>query len=189
MVDKKILRKKMMEYRMTLSKEQRLLYNERILKRFLSLLAENHYKCIASYAHFRGEVETSSINQAILDQNIRLALPKVNSKEGKMDFFEVNDLSDLKRNAMGIDEPCERKSVKILSNEIDLFITPGVSFDYKGFRLGYGGGFYDKYFSTLKTNPKKVGLAFELQCLEEIPKDDYDHPVTDLITEMGHFKF
>lgn len=67
--------------------------------------------------------------------------------------------------------------------EIDLVVVSGVAFDQKGNRLGYGGGFYDRFLRRLKPGTTMVGLAFELQIKEEVYPEDHDYPIDWVITE------
>jgi 5-formyltetrahydrofolate cyclo-ligase len=80
-------------------------------------------------------------------------------------------------------EPKPDRIKLIALEEMDLVITPGVVFDKKGCRIGYGGGFYDGLFKSLQKEKVSVALAFELQMVEEVPVDNRDEPVDIIVTE------
>lgn len=78
-------------------------------------------------------------------------------------------------------EPPERKEIPL--DEIDLVVVPGVVFDKNGYRIGYGGGFYDNFLPKLKTDAKKIAVAFEMQMIEQIPYEGHDVRMDKIITE------
>ena len=76
--------------------------------------------------------------------------------------------------------------VRIVSpNLVNLVLVPGVAFDKGGYRVGYGGGYYDRFFSKLNNDVIKIGLCYEIQLLPKVPTDTYDIPVNYIITEKG----
>ncbi|HID0825153.1 TPA: 5-formyltetrahydrofolate cyclo-ligase, partial [Clostridium botulinum] len=80
-------------------------------------------------------------------------------------------------------EPKNFKNI-VDSKEIDLAILPGLAFDNKGGRLGYGGGFYDRFIPKLKKEVSKIALAYDFQILKEVPKDAHDVLVDDIIIDI-----
>jgi 5-formyltetrahydrofolate cyclo-ligase len=64
-------------------------------------------------------------------------------------------------------------------------LVPGVAFDKRGYRVGYGGGYYDRFFNKLEKSVIKIGLCYEMQILTEVPTDNYDIPIDYIITEKG----
>ena len=83
---------------------------------------------------------------------------------------------------MGILEPDPSKHVKIETKKIDFIIVPGIGFSPDGTRLGRGGGYYDRYLETTLEQTLKIGVAFSLQIIDEIPSQTHDIPVNRLIT-------
>ena len=96
-----------------------------------------------------------------------------------MDFVLLRDLEELKRDSFGILSP--QGNQVISPEDLDLILTPGIAFTLQGGRLGYGGGFYDRYFK--KTHCPSLGLAFEEQILEDLPLDSWDHLLNGIVTE------
>ncbi|MCX5781362.1 MAG: 5-formyltetrahydrofolate cyclo-ligase [Elusimicrobia bacterium] len=145
------------------------------------------YKAASSvmfYAAHRSEVETGQMIKKTLKSSKQVCVPKVNSKKPK-DMFAVEITSfenDLEPGNYGIFEP-NHDCGKIVSKErIDLVIVPALAYDRLGYRLGYGKGYYDRW---LKGFPKKkmIGLAFDFQILENVPRTSKDVPVNLIVTE------
>jgi 5-formyltetrahydrofolate cyclo-ligase len=184
-MDKKTLRKHIIALRSEKTRDERIeaetiVFN--LLKQFdLFFNAKN----ISSFVDFRDEISMTVINQAIIDAGKTLLLPYISPTTKEMQFYMVEDLSSLKRNSFGILEPDPEMHSLYDESRIDCVLTPGVAFDAKGYRLGYGGGFYDRFFSRIEKAIPKIGIAFDLQCVETIPVEYYDHPITHIITEKG----
>ena len=140
---------------------------------------------ISSFVDFRDEISMTAINQSIIDSGKNLLLPYISPTTKEMQFYLVDDLSSLKRNTFGILEPDPQIHALYDESRIDCVLTPGVAFDAKGYRLGYGGGFYDRFFSRIEKAIPKIGIAFDLQCVDALPVEDYDRPITHIITEKG----
>lgn len=145
-------------------------------------------KTIMSFLNFRDEVETTALAEAMIAGNKKLVLPTC-APQGILLPGEVRDLAtDLESGAWDIREPkltCER----VIPSEIDLIIVPGAGFDLQGNRLGYGGGFYDRFFMLLNPLTPRVALAFQCQVIEQVPVDKHDFKMTMLITEDEVYRF
>ena len=99
-----------------------------------------------------------------------------------MEAVKIVDLTNLKEDKYGILEPT--KDIEAMNkNELDLVIMPGLAFDTNGGRLGYGGGYYDKYLQKIAGNLSKVALAYDFQIVQEVPKEEHDIKVDYIITE------
>lgn len=140
------------------------------------------------FLNFRDEVETTALAEAIIAGKKKLVLPRC-APQGILIPFEVRDLNvDLESGAWEIREP-KLTNGKVEPSEIDLIIVPGAGFDLYGNRLGYGGGFYDRFFMLLKPSTPRVALSFECQVIEQVPVDKHDFKMTMLITENKVYKF
>ena len=136
-------------------------------------------KAVFCYVGTERELDTREILLAALRSGKRLAVPKVEGK-GIMTAREILDLNGLAAGAMGISEPAGLPPV-IRKEDIDLVIVPGLAFDKAGYRLGYGGGYYDRYLSGLSLST--IGLCPEQRLLSDIPRETHDQKVQMLITE------
>jgi 5-formyltetrahydrofolate cyclo-ligase len=129
-----------------------------------------------------GEVDTSLLLDLIGEKEI---LAPVVVGEG-MEFARLLSPSELKPGPFGIPQPEPKNFVQ--PSEIDLVLVPGICFDLKGRRLGYGKGYYDRFLRRLRAeNPRArvLGVAYSFQILEEIPEAQNDERVDAIVTEEG----
>ncbi|HAS73649.1 MAG TPA: 5-formyltetrahydrofolate cyclo-ligase [Clostridiales bacterium UBA8960] len=182
---KKALRSDIIKKRQSIDERVRVNAPAIILDKLLSMPEFTHANVISSFVSFRDELEMNAINTFIIAKHKTLLLPYIDSNPKKMVFYKVEDLSQLVKNDFGIFEPDPSIHKRFDPQEIECVLTPGVAFDMRGFRLGYGGGFYDKFFSEIKKTTPKIGVAYEMQFVETLPVEEYDQPITHLVTETG----
>lgn len=189
MNDKAKLRKRMLSIRDELTGDIRAENSELIRKKLVGSSIYKNAEIVLSYASYRSEVDTWAINKQILEDNKKLYLPKTYVKEKRLRFIRVSDMDELKPGALGIMEPDgegEGIDPKMTGAGAVLMIMPGVAFDNNGARLGYGGGFYDRYLSEYEDIiPRTVLIAFEAQRADEICTDEYDIRPGQILTEAG----
>lgn len=174
-------RKKYLELRNTLSESQRREKSQKICHTLCGLKEYELAKNIFCYVSFRSEVETSDLLEEILLDQKHLYVPKVFGRT--MEFFEICSKEDLEAGAFGILEPVlQNGAAKKYPDDNSLVILPGVSFDLEGRRLGYGGGYYDRY---LERYPRgmRIGLAYELQIADVLLQESLDIAIDAVITE------
>lgn len=165
---KNINRKVILRKRNRLSKDQILSKSKAIEQALFDSREYKDAKTVMFYVSFGSEVDTGEMIKESLKDKI-VCVPCI--KDGLLLPSQISDAKDLsKKNVYGICEPCN--VVKIEKDKIDLIIVPGVVFDKHGHRIGYGKGYYDNFLKNYKG--KKIGLAFKLQVLEDIPKDEWD---------------
>lgn len=163
---------------------------ESAIERSLFELQEfKNAKKILFYASFRSEVNTISYIQDVINLDKKLILPVVDARHKRLDLYYVNDVSELVPGYKEIPEPGILTDREVSLGDIDLVIIPGTGFDTKGFRLGYGGGYYDRLLSYESKILAKVehiptvALAFEEQIGEKIPSESHDIKVDIIITD------
>jgi len=132
---------------------------------------------IAFYISKGSEVCTKEMILNAQKINKKIFIPYIN-KTNSMKLSELKNYDNLKEGYFGVLEPLNPKPYP--SNKIELIIIPGIVFDKKGYRLGYGMGYYDKFLKGLKTT--KVGLAFDFQVIESIPGEPHDMKMDYIIT-------
>jgi len=158
------------------------LQKSRIIKtRLFSLPEFKNARTVMLYASKNGEVITDEIIDEALRAGKKVALPRCTSQETIVAKEIQKREIDLEKSNFGIYEPKKRKET-IQPEGIDLVIVPGVAFDRRNNRLGRGKGFYDKFLKGLPPGKISVGLAFDFQIVENLPKDSYDIPVSKVIT-------
>lgn len=126
------------------------------------------------------EVDTYPLIESAWNSGKRVAVPKCNPGTREMDFRIITSFDDLETVYMDLKEPVVGKTVSVDKGQIDLQIVPGVVFSDEGFRIGFGGGYYDRYLAHYRGD--KVSLAFEEQTSHEVPIEEHDVPVNKIIT-------
>lgn len=130
---------------------------------------------------FGSEVPTGGMAERLLRGGARLLLPYL--EEAGMEAAEVRPGDPMAPTAYGPREPARRVAVDPVS--VDLVITPGLAFDRRGHRLGYGGGHFDRYFSRLRPDALRIGVAFSVQLVDEVPTEPSDRPVDVVVSDAG----
>ncbi len=138
-----------------------------------------NFKNIGGYYPYNYEIDDLDILNFLRKKKINISLPKIR-KNNQMDFFEWRNKDPLKINKYGIVEPISTKKIYP-----DVIFVPLVAYDNNLNRLGYGGGYYDRYLENIANikNILKIGLGFSYQELEKIPVNDYDKKLDLIITE------
>lgn len=129
------------------------------------------------------EINTYPLIKKAWEEGKQVAIPKCFPKQNQLVFYQLTSFDELETVFYGLKEPIVEKTKKLHKNDIDLMIVPGLLFDYNGYRIGYGGGYYDRYLVDFPNYT--VALATNRQLIEEVPYDVYDIPVQHLITESG----
>jgi 5-formyltetrahydrofolate cyclo-ligase len=140
-----------------------------------NLLGESNL--IASYHSVGSEVSTSRLHELLASRAVGLALPRVHGN--RLEFIRVDTHTRMHRSAFGIDEP-DGDAIEL--SAIDLIVVPGIAFDKRGYRLGYGGGFYDRFLAEVAS--PTVGLCAETMLVDTLPFDDHDKRVDTILTEQ-----
>lgn len=188
MIDKKEIRKSAIEKRDKLSKAEKLSFDEKIYTKVKNLRAYKEAKVIFTFISFGSEVDTLRLIADALKEGKIVAVPWINKEKKLMEAKIIRDLEDMHPGIYGILEPSP-EAESLVTEAIDLIITPGVAFDNKGGRIGYGGGYYDKFLAEVNSSVPKIALSYELQRVEELPLEPFDIKVTALITEENELWF
>lgn len=181
-IEKKKLRRQMRLRRDSLKEADTRRASCEIFSKITGLDVYRRAPIIYSYASFGSEVDTRAFNRKVLEDGKILALPRVLSKE-MMAFFKVEDVCAMERSPMGIMEPGLNMPQIERGVPDGLMIVPGLAFDRKLERLGYGGGYYDRYLTGQREMICCCGVAFDCQIISVVPAEGHDRPVNMLITE------
>ena len=176
-IRKKILKKRKENYFKNLS------INKNKFLKFLKNIKLNN-KIIGGYYTYNYEIDIIEILKLLEKKNYKISLPKI-KKKNQMNFFEWSFDDPLSINKYGIPEPISKKII-----HPDVLIIPLVAFDNELNRLGYGGGYYDRYIakSFKKKRIIKIGIAYSFQKLNKIPINKYDIRLDYIITEEKFYK-
>lgn len=192
MESKTSIRAKTLEKRNLLSPEEVAGRSEAIIKRLFSLERFGQAKTVMAYMSFRNEVSTEQLIVQCLRSGKKVVVPRVekstpDASGGVVKSLGVYELKEAGKHMtagyMGIAEPDASVLRRVDPLEIDLVAVPGVAFDRSRNRIGYGGGYYDRFLRTLRPDCLKAGVAFELQLFDSLPAAEYDLPVDIIVTE------
>ncbi len=150
------------------------LFNEEVFKKA---------NVVMFYVSLKDEVNTSFMIDEAIEIGKRVCVPVIIKEEKRLIAGEIkNRMADLKQQHFGIYQPIKGRVNEVPLEDIDLIVVPGIAFDKKNFRLGRGHGYYDRFLSALPNHTRTIGLAFDFQVLEDLPKDSHDIPVWKTIT-------
>lgn len=173
---KKELRKKLLNKRRGLDTNYRLEKDIMIYNSLMELPVIAEAETVFTYVSTEIEVDTILFIEAMLSFGKTVAVPKCEGKE--MRFIAIDSLADLETGAYGILEP--KDGEEITDYKRSACITPALSFDEKGFRMGYGGGYYDRFLKNYTGT--SIGICYE-DFIGEIVTEEYDLPVNIVVTE------
>lgn len=156
----------------------RLVYNK--LKELPEIIAAD---TVLTYISTDIEVDTIEFIEEMLKSGKTVAVPKCEGKN--MRFIKISGFDDLVKGAFGIPEPVGGEEITEFKNSV--CITPALSYDEKGYRMGYGGGYYDRF--SLIYDGISIGICYE-EFMGEIPKEEFDRPVPIIVTDkkVRHIK-
>ncbi|NNE97916.1 MAG: 5-formyltetrahydrofolate cyclo-ligase [Pyrinomonadaceae bacterium] len=159
-VTKSRLRKIYLARQKSLTGEKRLADSRRVIKRFFSKFDLENVKYLHLFLSIekKGELDTSFlINKLREADKTKLLIPRVNFEADRLEHLEFGVKTRLKENTWGIIEPTGDQLIP--EGKVDLVVVPLLCFDQRGFRVGYGKGFYDKFLSLCREDCKKIGLS------------------------------
>ncbi len=171
------------ELRRTIRERKRAMTEEEIVERS-NALAEKFYNSpayqaastIYGYLPYNQEVRTVPMLQRALDDGKRVAVPKVYGDE--MRFIYLEDLTQVSKGYAGIPEPIA--DAPVAEDQRALVLMPGLAFDPQGHRIGYGGGFYDKFLAKEPHHPT-LALCYEFQMQVHLDTEEFDIPVDTVL--------
>lgn len=176
---KATLRDKMRELRRAVPSEERRRLARQAEVRLLGLEEVGEVATVLLFYSFGSEVGTGGVGDHLLSQGKRVLLPFL-TPQG-MEAAEVLPGDPLLPSGYGPREPSHR--IPLDPMEVDLVVTPGLAFDRRGFRLGYGGGHYDRYLTRVRPETLRIGFAFSVQLIDHVPEEPSDQKVHVVVTD------
>ena len=174
------LRKKILQEMKTLSQEQKQAMDRVLTERFLKHPFYQEAKTIATYLSFPHEFQTQELIKRMLKDGKKVLIPKTYPK-GRMDFV-VYHPQQLVKTSFGLLEPQGDLEV-VEPSQIDLIHVPGLAFTTEGYRIGYGGGYYDRYLEHFAGHTMSTIYPCQVQ---EFNLENHDIPVQEVLTYEGN---
>jgi 5-formyltetrahydrofolate cyclo-ligase len=176
------LRQQLLEIRRRLTAEARAEKSARIWARLEALEVYRKAKSVLFFVGFGSEVVTLPMIHAAIGQGKQVAAPKIIDGEEELELRRLTaPEQELLKGQMGILEPIA-SCPKVNVEEIELIIVPAVGWDETGYRIGYGGGYYDRLLARAR-DAYTIGIGFECQVVTSLPREAHDLPVFVLVTE------
>lgn len=178
--NKQLLRKEMRLRRAAVDREQKLLIDDNISKRMTSHSLFEHAQTVFVYCSTADEIDTYKIISACIERGKSVCVPRCEEQRGIMTARRIHSVSDLVLGKYGISEPMDISEI-VSPDAIDLCIVPCLAADERGFRLGYGGGYYDRFLSNVRG--QIVALCAEERLFRYLPSEIFDIPCNYIFTE------
>lgn len=179
-MDKDILRKQMRQKRDSFDKDLLDNYNKEIYNALLACDDVKNAKTLFIYVSMGSEVDTHKLINTLILMDKKICIPVVCGKELKLSYME--SFKKLERTSLGILEPTAESFIPCDKESIDVTIVPGLAFDKKGYRIGYGGGYYDKLLPQL--GGVKIGVCYDFCIVKDVFPKAYDVKVDYVISNL-----
>ncbi len=189
---RKVSKQEILQRRDYLATTDRQHYSQMITNRFLAIDSLKKAEVVFIYVDFRSEVQTKNLIKILLEQGKTVVVPVTLFQEKELLAVKISNIEDdLSPGYASILEPVEgiRGSQSIAPEAIDIIVLPGSVFDENGGRMGYGGGFYDRFVSKRAPQAIRIGFCFELQMVEKAPLKPHDEFMDMIVTEQRVISF
>ncbi|MDY6794861.1 MAG: 5-formyltetrahydrofolate cyclo-ligase [Actinomycetota bacterium] len=181
---KKELRKKVQEIRDSLDADQIETLSARVADNLWSIQKFSAARTTLFFLSFRSEVDTRPMILRALEDKKVVCIPCTRKQSREMTASRILNMDgDLRLGNYDIMEPKPECLRPVSPEKIDVILMPGVAFDFTGGRLGYGGGYYDRFLEKCSPRCLLIALAFELQIVEHVPCADHDAHIHKIVTE------
>ncbi|MEG0545815.1 MAG: 5-formyltetrahydrofolate cyclo-ligase [Oscillospiraceae bacterium] len=178
---KKALREKFKNERRNMNESEKEIIDLKISENLFNLPLFKNANVILTYVSTEIEVDTIEIINHSLKMGKTVAVPRCIEGTRNMDFYILKSLSQLESGSFGVLEPKTYLCKKLLDFSSGLCIVPALVYDKRGYRLGYGKGYYDRFLS--KFNGQTVGISYDFCLIDEIPKGKYDKRLDKIVTQ------
>jgi len=179
---KEEIRKFIIDNRKSLSEKEYSELSKEIRNKLLGIDEVKRGECFLFYYPIKGEPDILPLAETFMADGRCIAFPVVDGKDIKA--VVIKDLSCFRKGSFGVYEPYGGEYID--ESEIDVVFVPGLAFDKDGFRIGFGKGFYDRFLGRVLAF--KIGVAFDFQIFDKLPRDRWDVPVDLIVTPKYIFK-
>ena len=185
---KKDLRKKILNIRNNMSQQDVINKSSLIMNKLVDLDYYKNSNTVFVFMSFNNEVMTTELINRMLSENKRVVIPYTDTKNTVIIPSQLKSMEDLVLSSFGYYEPIYEKIKKVDPEEFDLIIAPGVVFDKKLNRIGFGKGYYDRILCNKRNDAKVVAIAYDFQVLNEVPYESHDIKMDMIITEENIYQ-
>jgi len=184
MTDKRKIRKRIMALRNAMPPEAIAVKSSEIVRRLTGLWEIRESSTLMVFLNFGSEVVTDGLIAWGWDAGKRILVPFCRPESREMTPCRIDSFDELETGSYGIREPKADRLQVVPHAEIDAVLVPAVAFDRQGYRVGYGGGYYDRFLPKAP-QAARIGAVFACQIVPEVPIDRYDVQVERIATEEG----
>lgn len=185
--ERKRVRAETLRRREALTSEERARLSQRVVNSALRWIQREGFDSVMLYLSMRSEVETTDLLEGLLNSGKQICAPVIDTEQVKLTPRRIqNPNTELVRHSYGMLEPNDACPI-FPTEHLQLIVVPGIAFDRKGYRLGYGKGFYDR-FLTKCPHAIPIGLAYQIQVVEDTFPQAWDVPVQHIFTETGRIE-
>lgn len=163
------LRKLMLNERARINSEWKRIYDQWVCKELEQHILFKNYKIVHAYLPIGKEINIIPLIKQLIEQEITIVCPKTLPKR-KLENRILTSLNEVEKGVFGTTHP---SNPEIYNGKIDLIIVPGLAFDSKNYRLGYGGGYYDNFLAQ-HPETEKIGVFYPFQKVEKVPIENHD---------------
>ncbi|EFL50498.1 5-formyltetrahydrofolate cyclo-ligase [Solidesulfovibrio fructosivorans JJ]] len=190
-IDKDALRRRMLGRRNAQEPELAARASQAVASRVEALPRYAAAREVLAYLPIRGEVDAGILVRSLLASGRRVLLPRCRpDAPGELDVGCLTSLDAAVPGRYGILEPPRAACLPPSAYSPDVILVPGVAFDAKGARLGFGGGYYDRLLALpMAASALTIGLAYAFQVVPQLPADPWDRPVDIVVTELQTYRF
>lgn len=182
-MSKKELREKYTAIRAEIPEETKKKWDDEFFHNLINSDIYKQSQTIYVFVSFNDEIDTHQLITHMISQGKNVKIPVTEAGNPDMRFTRLLDMDHLEVANFGILEPKEEHLDFENIKDSDLILVPGLVFDEDGYRVGYGGGFYDKFLSKIDYDPIKIGICYEIQIGENLPREHFDIPVDYICTD------
>lgn len=175
-MNKQALRSRIRAQKRDMTAEQIREKSEELARQLFATAEYRNARSIYGYLSFNQEVRTIPMLERALRDGKQVAVPKCYGDE--MRFIWLSDLNAVKKNAMGIPEPAADEP--LADDETALVLLPGLAFDRAGYRIGYGGGYYDRFLAREANHPT-LALCYDFQLFDRLETEEFDIPADRIL--------
>lgn len=182
-MDKKTLRKKLKATLENIDNDKRREVTHKLLTQLIHSDLWNQAQTVGVTVSGGFEWDTISIIEQGWKDGKTIVVPKCIPEIRQLDFYQIDNFEQLEDSFYNLREPNPLITTKVEKQDIDLLIVPGIGFDKRGFRIGFGGGYYDRFLANFPN--KTVSICYSKQLIDKFPNEPYDMPVQTILTENG----